>query len=46
VFLVFLVWTIDKFVRPSHAVGVFENFYGLVGTGGLMPVWPGSNSCC
>jgi hypothetical protein len=33
VFLVMLMWTIDKFVRPDHAAGVFENFYGLRGLG-------------
>ena len=33
VFLVMLMWTIDKFVRPGHAVSVFENFYGLRGFG-------------
>jgi len=31
VFLVMLMWTIDKFVRPSHAAAVFENFYALPG---------------
>ncbi|CAN5242377.1 hypothetical protein BH20VER2_BH20VER2_08400 [soil metagenome] len=33
VFLVMLMWTIDKFVCPGHAVSVFENFYGLRGFG-------------
>ena len=41
VFLVFLVWTIDKFVRPSHAVGVFADFYGIGGTAGVIPVLAG-----
>lgn len=27
VFLVFLMWTIDKFIRPSHAGVVFQKFY-------------------
>lgn len=27
VFLVFLMWTLDKFLRPAHAAGVFEHFY-------------------
>src|SRR5918999_2714118 len=31
VFLVMLVWTIDKFVRPQHAISVFEDFYGIGG---------------
>ncbi len=29
VFLVFLVWTLDKFLNPGHASKVFEGFYGL-----------------
>lgn len=31
VFLVMLMWTIDKFARPDHAAGVFANFYGVSG---------------
>jgi len=31
VFLVMLMWTIDKFVRPDHAASVFEHFYALGG---------------
>jgi len=33
VFIVILMWTLDKFVNPGHAAGVFENFYGLAGWG-------------
>ena len=33
VFLVMLMWTLDKVVNPAHAAGVFEHFYGLSGTG-------------
>jgi len=33
VFIVILMWTLDKFVNPEHAAGVFENFYGLSGWG-------------
>ncbi len=33
VFLVMLVWTIDKFVRPDHAASVYEHFYFLHGLG-------------
>src|SRR5438128_5912190 len=33
VFLVMLVWTIDKFVRPAHAASVYEHFYILRGLG-------------
>jgi len=38
VFLVMFVWTIDKFVNPEHASGVFEKFYGLGGFG-VWPMW-------
>src|SRR5438093_6092049 len=31
VFLVMLIWTIDKFVRPAHAASVYEHFYFLRG---------------
>lgn len=33
VFIVILMWTLDKFFNPGHAAGVFENFYGLSGWG-------------
>lgn len=33
VFLVMLVWTLDKFFAPGHAAGVFESFYFLGGFG-------------
>ena len=33
VFIVMLMWTLDKFVNPAHSAGVFENFYGLSGWG-------------
>ena len=31
IFLVMLIWTIDKFVRPEHAGSVYEHFYFLPG---------------
>jgi putative oxidoreductase len=31
VFLVMLIWTVDKFVRPAHAASVYEHFYFLRG---------------
>jgi len=31
VFLVMLMWTVDKFVRPEHAIKVYEKFYLLDG---------------
>jgi uncharacterized membrane protein YphA (DoxX/SURF4 family) len=33
VFVVMLIWTIDKFVRPAHAISVYEHFYFLHGLG-------------
>lgn len=33
VFIVMLMWTLDKFVNPQHSAAVFENFYGLGGFG-------------
>jgi putative oxidoreductase len=33
VFVVMLIWTIDKFVRPEHAASVYEHFYFLRGLG-------------
>jgi len=29
VFLVMVMWTLDKFVRPEHTASIFEHFYGL-----------------
>ncbi|MEG3190942.1 MauE/DoxX family redox-associated membrane protein [Lysobacter sp. D1-1-M9] len=31
VFVVMLVWTLDKFVRPDHTADVFSGFYGISG---------------
>ncbi len=33
VFVVMLVWTIDKFVRPEHAISIFEHVYFVKGVG-------------
>lgn len=33
VFLVMFMWTLDKFVRPEHASGVYETFYSISGLG-------------
>lgn len=33
VFIVMLMWTLDKFVNVAHASRVFEHFYGLGGLG-------------
>jgi hypothetical protein len=31
VFVVFLVWTIDKLIHPEHAAAVFERYYFVPG---------------
>lgn len=33
VFIVMLMWTLDKFVNPAHASRVFDSFYGIAGIG-------------
>ncbi len=35
VFLVVLMWTIDKLLRPEHTAKIFANFYFIVGLGNL-----------
>lgn len=36
VFVVMLMWTLDKFFNPGHSAAVFENFYGLADFGGAL----------
>ena len=36
VFLVILMWTIDKFVNPGHAAKVYEKFYFIPGLESLI----------
>ncbi|MGR8952465.1 MAG: hypothetical protein ACU83V_08615 [Gammaproteobacteria bacterium] len=38
IFGVMLMWTLDKFLNPGHAVKVFENFYFLA-------AWPMLAGC-
>lgn len=33
VFIVMFMWTIEKFVNPRHATGIFASFYGVQGLG-------------
>lgn len=33
VFVVMLVWTLDKFINPEHAARVYEMFYFIPGVG-------------
>jgi uncharacterized membrane protein YkgB len=36
VFLVMLMWTLDKFVNPNHAAAVYQNFYLISGLSNQM----------
>lgn len=36
VFIVMAIWTLDKFVQPEHAAGVFATFYKLPGLDAAM----------
>ena len=39
IFVVMLMWTLDKFLNPGHAGKIFSNFYGIEGLGsGLLTV--------
>lgn len=31
VFIVMLMWTLDKFINPGHSSRIFEHFYGISG---------------
>lgn len=33
VFVVMLMWTLDKFFNPGHAAAVYQNFYFIKGVG-------------
>ncbi len=33
IFVVMLVWTLDKFINPGHAAAVYEKFYLIGGLG-------------
>ena len=36
VFIVMFMWTLDKFVNPSHSARIFEHFYGISGSTDLV----------
>ena len=36
IFVVMLVWTLDKFLDPAHAAAVFEKFYALENMGTIV----------
>ncbi len=33
IFIVMLMWTLDKFIRPEHAAAVFEKYYFIASLG-------------
>lgn len=33
VFIVMLIWALDKWINPAHTAAVFDNFYGISGLG-------------
>ncbi len=36
IFIVMLMWTLDKFIRPEHAASVFEKYYFVGGLGQVL----------
>ncbi len=43
VFIVMLMWTLDKFIHPGHAAGVFKKFYSIGGI--FFAAWPMLAAC-
>jgi len=46
VFVVMLMWTLDKFVNPGHAANVFESFYFMGGLGSTVMMIIGLVEVC
>ena len=45
VFTVMFMWTLDKFVNPDHAIGIYKQFYFLDGlSAGIMYALGGSSA--
>lgn len=42
IFVVMLMWTLDKFINPAHAAIIYEKFYYLAGLGSSVMVVIGS----
>ncbi|XQW83494.1 hypothetical protein ACOYR1_10030 [Thalassotalea piscium] len=36
VFIVMVMWTLDKFINPGHSARIFEHFYGIGGATDLV----------
>ncbi|MGJ8693969.1 MAG: hypothetical protein ACSHW0_15985 [Thalassotalea sp.] len=32
VFIVMIMWTLDKFINPGHSTSIFERYYGISGS--------------
>jgi len=45
VFVVMLVWTLDKFVNPGHSMKIFEKFYGIGGMSEVAAYVMGALQC-
>jgi hypothetical protein len=37
VFIVMIMWTLDKFVNPEHSMKIFDKFYGISGLNEMIP---------
>ncbi|XPF94743.1 hypothetical protein ACM9HF_01690 [Colwellia sp. RE-S-Sl-9] len=36
VFIVMVMWTLDKFLNPGHSARIFEKFYGISGSSDII----------
>ncbi|MBU2870096.1 hypothetical protein [Colwellia sp. E2M01] len=36
VFIVMIMWTLDKFFNPGHSTKIFEKFYGIAGSSDMV----------
>lgn len=37
VFIVMIMWTLDKFINPGHSIKIFDKFYGVSGLSDMIP---------
>lgn len=42
VFIVMIMWTLDKFVNPGHSIKIFDKFYGISSLNDIVPYVIGS----
>lgn len=36
VFIVMIMWTLDKFINPGHGTSIFERYYGISGSNDIV----------